>query len=57
MELGVEAIGFFFAALGPGVSHFSDIESAPAALPPQQANASNAKAEVINTEIRKRFTK
>jgi hypothetical protein len=56
MEACVDAIGFFFAALGAGLSHFSAIESAAAVLPIEQANVS-ANIKTINADIRKHFTR
>jgi len=55
MEACVGAIGFFFDALAAGLSHFSDIESAAATPPPDQANMSSAKTDTIKTAIRKCF--
>ena len=57
MEACVEAIGFFFAALGAGLSHFSAIESAAAILPIEQANVSSANMKTINADIRKHFNR
>jgi len=47
MEFCVDATGFFFAALGAGLSHFSASEPAAAVLPLKQANVSSAKTEPI----------
>jgi hypothetical protein len=57
MESCAGAIGFFFVALAAGLSHFPEVESAPAASPIKNANISSAKTEIIKTEVRKRFTK
>ena len=57
MEFCVDATGFFFAALGAGLSHFSASESAATVLLPKQANIDSAKIEPSKPWICKRLTK